>query len=397
MWCFGFAASVAVDDPDLGSTPAVLSLELLRVGVYVDYVGRYSYVFYEENFMHGIHGTTSAGFRPIPNVIVHTFTPPSHDGTIYSCMSRITPYFNQMLIATEADLRVIVSNSAPCLWTQSQLPRFGSGTDMTSQGGTSTRAAAVTSQDGGGVSDPPGAGAGGGMASQPVVPVNVLTASDAGVRQHTTLARMPQLHEGMRVMKLPDGQDGHAFAAAPEPTYLPHYVEKFEQAVSSAFKVPVTLFSADKLMRRDRTGHSQRLEAEIVLFEQNVRVLQQKMLSVVNDMSEQMYGARFREDALLMAIDNPAYAEIATMSRQTQWEFETLVNPATVRELWLEGSFRRSEYIAYMARHYGIDTSCFESQPQMTLLDLNGVKPSPPPLGGGGAKSKQGAPKKPRK
>lgn len=379
MWCFGIAAVIEVPDADIGSAPMVLSLELMRVGVYVDYTGRRTYAFYEENFTHGIYGQSSMGLRAIPDVTVHSFSPPSHEGVIHSSISRIMPYFNQMLIATESDLRVIVSNSAPSLWTQSQLAKFGSGTDMTSQNKTSARAAAVSAQDGGGVraseiyQAPVQTGR-----VEPVLPVAVLASRDVDTQSSRMMARMPQLDEGMRVMKLPDGQDGHAFAAAPEPVFLPHYVEKFEQSVADAFKVPVTLFCADKLMRRDRTSHSQRIAADMVLLEQNVRVLQQQMLGILNDTTEKMYGARFREDALLVAVENPAYSEIAVTSPQMQWEFETLVDPATVRQLWLEGSFKRDEYVAYIARHYGLDPSCFESQPQMTLLDLNGVKPPPP-------------------
>lgn len=378
IWCFGFAASIELPDPDLGSIPSVLSLELLRVGVYVDYAGRYSFVFYEENFIYGIYGHASMAYSPIPNVMVHTHTPPSYDGTIHSSIARIVPHLNQMLIATESDLRAIISNSSPAMWTQQRIAENRGPPNLTSRHNQSSRSnrvepSTVFNDDVVLSTDVVATGAATTSASTAPPPGSSATmgASSASF----TVTNMPQFHDGLRMLKLSDGQEGHAFASVKEPAYLAHYVEKYEQAVADAFKVPITLFCADKLMRRDRTSHAQRSEAETIVFEQNVRVLQQKMLGIVNDVSEQMYGARFRADALLMAQTNPAYAEIAKSTSQVQWEFETRVDPATVRQFWLEGSFKRDDYVAYMSHHYGINPDCFEPKPQLDLLELNGIEP----------------------
>lgn len=377
MWCFGFAASVSAPDDRLGTMPLVLDVELLRVGMTSDYMGRRSYVFYEENFTHGVYGQPAMAYQPIPNVIVYEYTPPLSDGSLNSCITRILPYYNQMLIATESDLRVILSNSAPSLWTQRQSAERAGRTDLSNknkgQDG-SVRAAGVEPQidgtGGGGI----GAGGVGPRQPDPIMPVRVMSSRE-DIRPSRMLARMPQLDEGMRVIKLPDGQEGHAFASAPEPVFLPHYVEKFEQAVANAFKVPVALFSADKLMRRDRTSHAQRLDAEMVVFEQNARALQHRMLDIINDVSERIYGPQFKEDALILALENPEYIAIANLKPQVSWVFETLVDPLVIEKLYYEGTLSRPAYLAYTSRHYGIDPACFMETPGLSLLELNGLNP----------------------
>jgi hypothetical protein len=397
MWCFGFAASVSAPDDRLGTMPLVLDLELLRVGVSSDYMGRRTYVFYEENFAHGVNGHSALAYQPIPNVVVYEYTPPLPDGSLNSCITRILPYYNQMLIATEADLRVILSNSAPSLWTQRQSADRAGKPDLSNknkgQDG-SMRAAGVEPQNGRGG----GGGGGGGVAPHqpdPIMPVQVMASSRDDTRPSRMLARMPQLDEGTRVIKLPDGQEGHAFASAPEPVFLPHYVEKFEQAVANAFKVPVALFSADKLMRRDRTSHAQRLDAEMVVFEQNARALQHRILDIINDASERIYGPQFREDALILALENPEYIAIANLKPQVSWVFETLVDPLVIEKLYYEGTLERTAYLAYTARHYGIDPVCFTSTPGLSLLELNGL--DPPDEGPDTAKNAAGSAKKKRK
>jgi len=377
MWCFGFAACVNAPDDRLGTMPLVLDIELLRVGITSDYMGRRTYAFYEESFTHGVYGQSALAYQPIPDVVVYEYTAPLPDGSLNSCITRILPYYNQMLIATEADLRVILSNSAPSLWTQRQSADRAGKPDLSNKNkgsDGSVRAAGVEPRAGGYGG---GVGGGGGVAPRqpdPIMPVQVM-ASREDIRPSRMLARMPQLDEGTRVIKLPDGQEGHAFASAPEPAFLPHFVEKFEQSVANAFKVPVALFSADKLMRRDRTSHAQRLDAEMVVFEQNARTLQHRMLDIINDVSERIYGPQFREDALILALENPDYIAIANLKPQVSWVFETLVDPLVIEKLYYEGTLLRDAYLAYTARHYGIDPACFTPTPGLSLLELNGIDP----------------------
>lgn len=359
-------------DENIGTVPLVLDVELLRVGITSDYMGRRVYTFFEENFL---YGQSSTAYRPIPDVTVYEYTPPLPDGSLNSCISRILPYYNQMLIATEADLRVVLSNSAPSLWTQRQSADRAGKPNLTSlhtppsSNDEGARAAGVAPQTSSGGIAP--------RQPDPIMPVRIVAHRDlnADSLPSRMLARMPQLDEGTRVMKLPDGQEGHAFAALPEPAYLPHIVEKFEQSIASAFNVPVTLFSADKLIRRDRTSHAQRLEAAVMAFEQNVRALQLRILDIVNDASEKMYGPRFREDAFIMAIEDPTYAEIATRTQQVSWFIDVLVEPVVIEKLFYEGTLKRQAYLAFLTRHYGIDPASFEPTPGLTLLELNGIDP----------------------
>lgn len=384
MWCFGFAAVVSHPDDAIGSVPVVLSLELLRVGMYVDYTGRCQYVFYEETYTNGLFGHPSTAFRSIPGVMVHEYTPPSPHAKINSCISRIMPHFNQMLIATDADLRVITSNSAPSLWTQARDEAKAAGLDLFGRGTSSLRASAVAPQPASMGSAAAlaatAAGGSGYIDPEPILPVRIVPASDMDTSAHPRssrmFGRMPQLDEGARVMKLPDGQEGFAFAAAPEPIFLPHYTELFEKAVADAFKVPVQLFTADKFMRSDRTGHSQQTHMAFVMFEQNARTLQTKMLHVLNDVANAIYSVQFRQDALVLAVDNPEYMEIANSSEQVQWSFRPLVPPLVLQQLYREGTLLYPFYTNFMSTHYNMDPECFAKQPGLTLQELNCIQPA---------------------
>jgi hypothetical protein len=380
-WCFGFAAIVARPDDAIGSVPVVLSPELLRVGMHVDYMGQYQYAFYEECFANGVFGQQSLSFRCIPNVMVHSFTPPSPNAKINSCLSRIQPYLNQLLIATDADIRVITSNSAPSLWTQTRDDAKAAGPDLFGRGTGSLRALAVAPQLGS-HSSAEGAANAAAVITQPdpIMPVRVMAASEMDTsgtaRSSRMLARLPQLDEGMRVMKLPDGQEGFAFTAAPEPIFLPHFTEMFERAVADAFKVPVQLFSADKFMRSDRTGHSQQTHSSFVMFEQNARSLQTKLLHLLNDVSNALYGAKFREEALIMSASNPQYTEIANASAQVEWDFAPLVSPIVIKELYREGTLKWSAYAAFQSKYHNIAKELFNDDPALSLEELNGIQPA---------------------
>lgn len=383
-WCFGFAAvTCEASDDDMGVVPVVLNPELLRIGYHEDFRGRRTWVFYELDVLSGLYDTAGKIlYEPIPNVQVFEFTPPSVDGTINSCISRIMPCFNQLIIATEADLRAVTSNSSPSMWVQMRVNDKSVGADLAGRGPASVRASAVlpqsTSIGSASLIGTPVAEEANGNRDA-IVQLRVLgtPCSGAGASLETqTPSRMQQFHQAVRVMRLPNGLEGCAFEAAPEPKYLTHYVEKFEQAVSNAFKVPISAFSTDKLMRGDRSSHRLHSESDASALEQNALIMQTALLHVMNELVECMHGNQFRDEALLLSVSDPSFLAVATTKPQVVWEFPMTLAVETLRELWLEGSLKRNPYIAFVSDKTKLDVNLFEPKPALSIRELQGIQPT---------------------
>ena len=386
-WCFGFAAVTSEQNDAIGSVPIVLNPELMRIGFHEDYRGRRTWVFYELDVLSGLYGTGGRVlYEPIPNVQVFEFSSPSVDGTINSCISRIMPIFNQMIIATEAALRAATSNSAPAMWVQMRVQDKPVGADLAGRGTASVRASAVlpqstTTTSSSSIGSVTNTGSYGvdetSVNRDATVQLRVLgsfSAVSSGPGSDASIPnRMQQFNQAVRVMRLPNGLEGTAFSAAPEPKYLPHYVEKFEQSVANAFKVPITAFSADKFLRGDRSSHRQYSEADTAALEQSARMMQIALLQVMNELAECMYGDEFREDALLLSVSDPSFTTLATAKPQVRWEFPVPVGVDTMRKLWLEGSLKREPYIACASETHRLDMNMFEATPAMSIQELQGI------------------------
>jgi hypothetical protein len=370
LWIYGFCAVVADRHPTLKRVPRVLNLEQVEVRILHTRLSRVEYVFLESSNdltqapMIGVMNQGVMGLmeRPVPDVMVLELHPPDKHGNLMSAMVSVWVERRMLHHLMRAQLLAASHMSNPPIIVETDNSRFDPDRAQNTASINLARKDVDTLNTGGtiavGVKD----------AMMQTLGAMIDRQYDAAA---VDMANYGAFADGAPLMQrvvMETDQKGHTHTPAKEPTNLQHLITNFEERVGGIFGVPRSMFS-----RTD--GSSSRVNDDTrMMFDASQRKLKRALTDMVTAVFNALYADDFILDAVLQ--DDAVATEPGDVRVSAVNVTLPGIPPLEVLQtMWMQGVLTYSAYIEYLSHMYSMPMNDFHKQQQLTLQELNGIKP----------------------
>jgi hypothetical protein len=402
LWKYGFCGVVCVPHPTLKATPHCIDPHQVRIHIHTNVVGQNQYIFTKERDPEG--GSVQAPFlgkedalpttglghvfldEPIPGVIVLEMDPPDRYGMLQSKATFAWRERQFLSHVMRAEAMAVSGMANPLLVVEKNQVKFRpdlqpAGTvglqNRTGQAAVDHAQRLAERNHGPAVVEAALLNAGHqiqqthtrnqfGTFAQDLA----LLSDELGDPAATHLATFAAFGDNAPMtqrLRLREEETGHTHTQPREPQHLLDILIGYEERLGGLWGVPRSMFA------HTQGGHGTDDPNGREMFKAAQRQLRQIIIPMLTNLFRHIYSAKHHLDIVALNTADTA----AKASEETDMEIVLPGMPPfeILREWWLQGVLKFEAYRDYLANMYSMPTTDFHEEPQLTLQELNGIKP----------------------
>jgi len=369
LWMHGFAACVWERHPVYVGVPRVLDLRQLRIRVFEDIINTRHYAFFRRpKFDPMTMGKSTFPIsplldeEPLDGVIVFETEPPDGQGRLHSRLLAVMPdlRYQQMLQSYHLEATRLASNPVlveerpemkydPENLTFSIVPPESIGHINNGEQEAKLSFSELEER------------------TEAARFAYNLSRGDS-FASATAAARSQAMRLGVRTLELPrNAKLGRQLQSQDLSLVLEHRAQ-CEELVGAMFGVPRGMFAQSTYTRAIKN------EEAIIMFQRSQMSLKLKLQSFMLRIYYEIYGHHHVQEAIAETTDVEGADEKAEQQASVTITITGVPAPTTISTLYYEGSLKYESYVQLCSSMYGIPSSFFNKEPQLSLQDINGIK-----------------------